>query len=172
MEVAERGNLDLITIPDTTTYTYANGTGQSVINLTFSTPDITEQMRNWATDEDAHTGLDHEVIYFKVQSEEIDTVPEPTSRRYNWKKTQWEKFNEQLTTEAEETEEEWTRPIIHPTAENLAQAVEAFTGIIKNAADIHALPNNLFPRSKPCWTEDLITERRHMKNTVREFQRK
>ena len=52
-------NLQLINEEDTPTYNYRNGTGTSVLDLTFATPISTESITSWAVYDEATTGSDH-----------------------------------------------------------------------------------------------------------------
>ena len=53
---------DLVNQPDIPTYTYGQGTGSSILDLTLTTEDLFDRVVDWTVDEDAHTGSDHEVI--------------------------------------------------------------------------------------------------------------
>lgn len=79
MTVGDKAKLDLINLPDAMRYMYPNGTGESVIDLTLSMLDLTTEINNWAIDKYAHSGLNHKVITFKIHSESMETVPEPTT---------------------------------------------------------------------------------------------
>ena len=51
---------------------------------------------NWAVDCESYTGSDHMLIRFNIETDERNTVVDPTTNRYNFKKTNWEKFEEVL----------------------------------------------------------------------------
>ena len=65
-------NLLLINVEDTTTYNYRNGTGTSILDLTFVTPTSTESITSWAVDDEATTGSHHEVICFEFSTSTIE----------------------------------------------------------------------------------------------------
>src|SRR5437588_12992422 len=60
INILERGDFDLINEEDIPTYHYANGS--SVLDLTFSSPHVTDLISNWAVDEKNPTSSDHEII--------------------------------------------------------------------------------------------------------------
>src|ERR1700741_3594235 len=66
VSVMERGGFQLVNIPDEPTYNFKNGKGQSVIDLTFASPNIFDNIVNWVSDEDQATGSDHELIYLFI----------------------------------------------------------------------------------------------------------
>ena len=51
---------------------------------------------NWAVDCESHTGSDHMLIRFNIETDERNTVVDPTTNKYNFKKTNWKKFKEVL----------------------------------------------------------------------------
>ena len=64
INILENGDFDLINEEDTPTYHYSNGS--SVLDLTFSSPQITDLVSNWAVDEDNPTSSDHEMIKYEI----------------------------------------------------------------------------------------------------------
>ena len=62
----DTNNLQLLNEDDTPTYHYRNGTGTSILDLTFATPTTTESITSWAVDDEATTGSDHEVTRFDL----------------------------------------------------------------------------------------------------------
>lgn len=77
MNIADKAKLDLINMRDAMRYKYPNGTGESIIDVTLSTLNLTTEINNWAIDKYAHSGSDHKVITFEIHSESMETVPEP-----------------------------------------------------------------------------------------------
>ena len=97
----DNSNFELLNIPDQSTHHQRTGQGSSVIDLTFATPTSAERILNWAIDTDSATGSDHEVICFTIASDNIHTIPAPTTHQYNWSKANWEGFEKQLTEQGE-----------------------------------------------------------------------
>src|SRR5205807_10489665 len=63
-------NCDLVNQPDISTYNYRHGSGSSVLDLTLATQDIFNRVVDWAVDECARTGSDHQVVRFSL---DLDT---------------------------------------------------------------------------------------------------
>ena len=79
---------------DTPTYNYRNGTGTSILDLTFATPTSTESITSCAVDDEATTGSDHEVIRFEFSTSTIeDTTTHPICQQLNYKKADWTQFH-------------------------------------------------------------------------------
>jgi exonuclease III len=76
----------LLNVPDVPTYYYRTGKGKSVIDLTFISPSLNDEARNWAVDEEAHTGSDHATIRFELVSQSALIHNPPTAPKYNWDK--------------------------------------------------------------------------------------
>lgn len=98
----------------------------------------------------------------RILSSLLETVPVPTTQKYNWKKVAWDKFKEQLVTDAENTKELRIKLILYNTTENLQDAARTLMKSIKKAADAHALSHNILPRTEPWWTEDLTKTQKHI----------
>ena len=80
-------NLQLLNEEDTPTYHYRNGTGTSILDLTFPTPTTTESITSWVVDDEATTGSDHKVIRFDLTTTPLEhTVIHPICQQFNFKK--------------------------------------------------------------------------------------
>ena len=64
----------LINEEDTPTYHYRNGTGTSILDLTFATQSATESITSWAVDDEATTESDDEVIRFDLNISPIEDI--------------------------------------------------------------------------------------------------
>ena len=89
---------DLVNHPDIPTYNYRQRTGTSILDLTVATCDIYKRLLDWAVDEQAHTGSDHEVVRFTLVYDTENLIPSPMSNKYNWQKADWKSFNKTLYT--------------------------------------------------------------------------
>jgi len=54
-------------------------------------------MLNWAVDYEQHTESNHMLIRFDIETDKNNTVLDPTTNTYNFKKTDWKIFTETLT---------------------------------------------------------------------------
>ena len=87
-------NLQLINKEDVRIYNYRNGTGTSILDLTFATTTSTESIPSWAVDDEATTESDHEVICFEFSTSTIeDTTTHPMCQQFNFKKANWTQFH-------------------------------------------------------------------------------
>src|SRR5437588_7510248 len=107
IELMENNNLELLNVPNQSTYNQRTGRGSSVLDLTFASQTTSARISNWAIDTDSATGSDHELIRFTLASENIPTVAAPTTHRYNWSKADWKSFEKQLATH-KDGEDQWT----------------------------------------------------------------
>src|SRR5437762_9122648 len=98
VEILQRNQFELINETDTYTYVYKHNDEirTSVLDLTFANDTIMPHISNWAVDCESHTGSDHMLIRFNIETDERNTVVDPTTNRYNFKKTNWKKFEEVL----------------------------------------------------------------------------
>jgi hypothetical protein len=96
VHLIEQENWRLVSVPDTPTHYYQQGTRSSVIDLTLASPAMMEEVGNWAIDDELATGSDHEVIRFDIQTVHPDIEPTPPPERLNWRKTDWALFSTTL----------------------------------------------------------------------------
>src|SRR5437660_7516913 len=143
----ERGDFNLINEADTPTYHYANGS--SVLDLTFSSPQVTDLISNWAVDEDNPTSSDHETIKYEITANNDNQVLPPTTKRWNWKKADWDAFSKTLKETAEATKEIWTQLHQQGGCENLKSYAIYLTRIIQMATALHVPHKKTTIRSKP-----------------------
>ena len=80
--------LDLVNTPDTTTFTRKTPTGQysSVLNLTFASSQMMQEIIDWQVNDQAYTGSDHEVIQFAITTPDLKLVPSPFNAPFNTEK--------------------------------------------------------------------------------------
>jgi hypothetical protein len=93
LQQMEDNDYTLLHEPDLPTYYCRSSLITSVLNLVFSSPAILNNTINWAIDEDSYTSSDHEMIRFDLLYNSLEIVPTPLAQHFNWKKTDWEKFN-------------------------------------------------------------------------------
>ena len=77
-----RFNCELINILDKMTYISHSGISQSVLDLTFATSRIAENIIDWAINDEIVTGSDHEVIAFNLLSKNAQNVDSPLNALY------------------------------------------------------------------------------------------
>lgn len=72
-----------------------------------------------------------------------------TTQECSRKKAAWDVFKKQLVIDTEDNKEQWNELILHNSTENLERAAKTLTKSIKKAADTHAPPHNITPKSNP-----------------------
>ena len=164
----EQNDFDLLNEEDTPTRHYNNGS--SVLDLTFSTADVTPLISNWTVDEDNPTSSDHEVIHFDITSDSEEHILPLTNEKWNWKKAEWEGFSEHLKERTEISRDVWTTLHRECNLRNLDSSASYLTKIIQEAADIFVPRTRQCMRSKPWWNETIDTAREIMKSRLREWK--
>jgi hypothetical protein len=91
VEWLNKFNCELINISDEFTFTRENL--NSVINLIFATFDLASKITNWSINDDARTESNHEVIEFSINVENIKTINNSMTKKFNTQKANWNKFS-------------------------------------------------------------------------------
>ena len=78
------------------TYTSHSGISQSVLDLTFATSKIAENVIDWTINDEIVTRSDHEVISFNLLSKNASKVDSSLNASYNVQKADWENFDKNL----------------------------------------------------------------------------
>ena len=143
-------HVQLINKEDTPTYHYRNGTGTSILDLTFVTPSSTESITSWAVDDEATTGSDHEVICFDLSISPIeDTVTHPICLQFNFKMADWTLFNSSLLDLQPATQLQMEQRLYQISDSGLEQAATILRDTLLQAATATIPFLRPSPRSKP-----------------------
>jgi hypothetical protein len=164
----EQNDFDLLNKEDTPTH--HNNNGSLVLDLTFSTTDVTPRISNWTVDEDNQTSSDHEVIHFEITLNSKEHILPLTNEKWNWKKADWEGFSKYLTERSEISRDVWTTLHRECNLRNLDASTSCLTKIIQEAADIFVPRTRQCMRSKRWWNETIDTAREIMKTRLREWK--
>jgi hypothetical protein len=149
----------------------ASGTGTSVLDLTFSSPELTDQATNWAIDHEAFAGSDHESIRFELKSTRTLLSDTPTSpQRFNWDKADWDGFLKHLTDSSKTTEHQWRALHDNPTTDNMDKAAEMLRNLILEAIRQHVPTSNICDRSKRWWNPTILKARQTMRTTLKRWK--
>jgi ribonuclease HI len=81
--IMQQQDFSLLNEPNVSTYHSRCGRFHTVIDLTFTSPTITNNCLNWSIDQDNFTGSDHEIIRFDLISNLLDTVSTPLAQQIN-----------------------------------------------------------------------------------------
>jgi ribonuclease HI len=157
--------------PDEPTYYSRTGRSQSVIDLTFTSPEVDIDVINWAIDDEAHTGSDHLPIRFDIISASLETVESPTNSKYNWKKTDWPVFKQSFLATLDQHRNDWEGLIAHAQhSTNLDRAAELLAYAIQQGVKGSTPLRFNSPRAKNWWTPEIDTQRRIMHSCHREWK--
>src|SRR6266705_2893381 len=164
-------NLQLLNEEDIPTYNYRNGTGTSVLDLTFATPTSTESITSWAVDDEATTGSDHEVIRFEHTIATLeDTVPHPACQQFNFRKADWNHFSTSLSNLAQDAVQHMKQHLEQTTDSGLEEAATILRDTLLQAANESIPLLRPSPRSKSWWNDDLTSKRRLMHQHKRRWK--
>ncbi len=95
---------DLQNKPDIETFHKGNLTRASVIDLVFSTKNISQYM-SWWKDSDYDIGSQHDIIFFSIARESDMLVENPAYVcQYNFEKTDWKSLIENILAEQDNEE--------------------------------------------------------------------
>ncbi|CUS08851.1 unnamed protein product [Tuber aestivum] len=161
---------DLVNGADTPTYNYTHGNRTSILDLTLATPDIFERLIDWAVDQDAHTGSDHEVVRFSLVLNTDTLVPSPMSNKFNWQVADWESFQKTLQELMAKSSPIFIPLVDDGTAESLDQAASILTDSIHQSLSLHVPLSKPCSRSKRWWTEELTGMRTEMAKCYRKWK--
>ena len=171
VDILQENNFDLLNEQNAFTHFPSNGNTPSVLDLTFASPPMFDQVSNWCIDPEADTGSDHSVIRFEILSSTAPSVPNPQSQKYNWKKADWENVTKHLKNHAEVNKDRWKLLISHSHHhQNLDLAAELLQEGIQAACNMHVPLIRLSPRSKVWWNEELTENRKTMKQYQRRYK--
>jgi len=130
VHLMELHNYSLLNTPDLPTFFRRTNKRPSTIDLTFVSPQVEEDVINWAIDDEAATGSDHATIRFQLISHNSH-VPLPASQpRHNWNKADWDLFSNHLSARAVETYRTWYLLHQNPSHQNLDSSAELLRDLI------------------------------------------
>jgi hypothetical protein len=163
--------LELINEPDVPTYHHRQNDGTSILDLTFATSQLSTMVMEWATDEEAACGSDHEVVRFSIALDANSTVPSPLCQRYNWKKADWEEFNNTLKETAAKQQAEFDSLLATNTTSSLDSAALLLTQWIHDAIQVSVPIARPCNKSKRWWTEELTEQRHQLAKAFRHWKK-
>ena len=170
VQILDENNYWLVNEPDTPTYFYRTGKGTSIIDLTFASPGLADEVRNWCLDPDAETGSDHGTIRYELVSTS-SLLTTPLAPKYNWRKADWDKFTSLLTSTSAATYSVWHQLHQNPSPINLDNSAQLLRDLILEAVEASVPHINLSPRSKRWWHQGLRSSRTSMNNARKLWKR-
>ena len=93
----ERNSFELVNTPDVPTFYRPNLTRASIMDLTFATMDMREEVRDWEAPWELQGGSDHVLISFGISTRFTELVENPLhTGPYNFKQADWPQFRNLL----------------------------------------------------------------------------
>src|SRR6266513_993404 len=162
-------NFDLQNEPDNGTFHKDNLIRASVIDLVFSTENISQYM-SWWKDSKYTVGSQHDMIFFSLARESDALVENPLYVcQYDYEKADWKNLNQDILAEQNNEEFRWT--LTELSAESLEAEAEKLEKLITKLVEKHIPKKRLSERSKPWWSDKLKSLRKEMTKYRRRWRR-
>jgi hypothetical protein len=75
-------------------FTFTRETSNLIIDLTFATIDIASKIIIWSINDDAEIESNHEIIEFSISIENIETMNNSMTEKFDTQKANWNKFSQ------------------------------------------------------------------------------
>ena len=155
-------NCELINISDEMTYTSHSGISQSVLDLTFATAKIAENIVDWSINDEIVTDSDHEVIAFTIISKHAQKVDSSLNATYNVQKADWENFKKNLQSNYASTKFEMQILMMTSNIENMKKMTILLRSTIEKAINENISKRRSCNQSKVWWSKNLTNKRKIM----------
>src|SRR5205807_4385682 len=109
-------------------------------------------------------------IKYEITADNDNQVLPPTTKRWNWKKADWDAFSKILKETAEVMKEIWTQLQEQGGHENLERYTVYLTRIIQTATALHVPQKKTMIQSKPWWNGEINEKRKIMRTRWREWK--
>src|SRR5436190_21175023 len=160
---------DLQNESDNGTFHKDNLTRASVIDLVFSTENIS-QYTSWWKDSEYDIGSQHDMIFFSVARESDILVENPIySCQYNFEKADWKNLIEDIS--AEQSNEEFSWTLEELSVESLEFEAEKLQKLVIKLVEKHIPRKKLSEKSKPWWSDELKVLRKEMTKYKRKWRK-
>src|SRR5947207_4666989 len=162
-------NFDLQNEPDNGTFHKNNLVRASVIDLVFSTENVSQYV-SWWKDSKYTVGSQHDMIFFSLARESDALVENPLYVcQYDYEKADWKNLNQDILAEQDSEEFRWT--LTESSAESLESEAEKLEKLITKLVEKHIPKKRLSERSKPWWSDKLKSLRKEMTKYRRRWRR-
>jgi hypothetical protein len=158
-------NCELINISND--YTFNRENSCSVIDLTFATVDFTSKITNWSINDDAETNSNSEVIKFSINVEDVETVNNLMTEKFNTQKTNWNKFSQYFKNNHLSIKSRMSRLLINSTFDNLNEEAKLLKNVIIEASNQFISKKRSCENSKVWWTNELTQLRKNLARAKR-----
>jgi hypothetical protein len=158
-------NCELINISDD--YTFNRENSCSVIDLTFVTVDLASKITNWSINNDAETNSNHEVIEFSINVEDIETVNNSMTKKFNTQKANWNKFSQYFKDNYSSIKNKMSRLLINSTLDSLNEEAKLLRNVIIETSNQSISKRRSCENSKVWWTNELTQLRKNLARAKR-----
>jgi hypothetical protein len=165
IEWLNKFNCELINISDE--YTFTRDNSNSVLDLTFATVDLASKITNWSINDDAETDSNHEIIEFSINIENIETMNNLMTRKFNTQKANWNKFSQYFKNNHSSIKDRMTSLLINSTSNNLNEKTKLLKDVIVEASNQFISKKRSCENSKIWWTEELTQFKKNLARTKR-----
>ncbi len=161
-------NCELINISDE--YTFNRDNSSSVIDLTFATIDLASKITNWSINDNAEIDSDHEVIEFSISIEDIETVNNSMTRKFNTQKTNWNRFAQYFKNNHSSIKDWMTRLLINSTSNSLNERAKLLKNVIIETSNQFISKKRSCENSKIWWTNELTQLKKNFAKAKRMYK--
>ncbi len=161
-------NCELINISDE--YTFTRDNSNSVIDLTFATFDFASKVTSWSINDDAETNSNHEIIEFSINVEDIETVNNSMTKKFNTQKTNWIKFDDYLKDNHLNVKNQMTQLLNNLTTKNLNEEAKLLRDVIIETSNHSISKRRWCGNSKVWWTDELTQLRKNLARAKRMYK--
>ncbi len=156
---------NLINTSDIDTYHSYSSQSSLILDLTFASKNMRNQIKNWHIDENADTEFNHEVILFTIVTEKMKLIENSLNALYNLQKVNWKDFNEHL----QKTKDKMIVKMQRITS--LKAKVIYLTECIKNTVKLFVFKQWICAKSKFWWNNELIEMQKTLSSKKRIWKR-
>ncbi len=168
IEWLDKFNCELINISNEYTFTRENS--NSVIDLTFATVELASKIKTWSINDDAEIESDHEVIEFTVSVENIETVNNSITKKFNTQKANWNKFSDYFKENHTRIKNRMSHLLNNSNSKNLNKEAKLLRDEIIEASNRTISKRRSRENSKVWWTDELTRLRKNLARTKRMYK--
>ena len=170
-EFIATSDLDILNDPGGPATFVSDKGDRTWIDLTLSTPCISFSVSDWRVHTDFLSGSDHRPIFFSVDTSPLRST---VFSRRAWDDTPWDVFTSTVrqrcqTASLTEIGEDGGAP--HRNTLSIEDQVACLTQILEGAIETHVPMRTICWASKPWWSPEVASARRHMRHMLHRAQR-
>ena len=170
-EFIASSDLDILNDPGEPATFVSDVGDRTWIDLTLSTPCISFSVSDWRVHTDFLSGSDHRPIFFSVDTSPLCSA---VFSRRAWDDTPWDEFTSTVRQRCQdagliEVGEDGGAPERNPMS--IEDQVACLTQILEGAIEDHVPMRTICWASKPWWSPEVASARKHMRHMLHRAQR-